>query len=159
MENKKYICPVCGYDRLDERPYDIIGEPSFNICPCCGFEYGFDDMNCGYTFESYRNKWINDGAKWFSKKEKPRNWNLEEQLKNLEGLDTNYAKLKFDTNGKVLSPSNYKNWSIRVERDYKVGFNVHLENLITNEKLNKYYENFQLLESDWNYEVEWNNKK
>lgn len=21
MENKKYICPVCGYDRLNEAPY------------------------------------------------------------------------------------------------------------------------------------------
>ena len=45
MKKKKYICPVCGYDRLEEPVYDEIGEPSFEICSCCGVEFGFDDFD------------------------------------------------------------------------------------------------------------------
>ena len=36
------------------------------------------------TFDTVRNKWLSEGAKWFMKKEKPENWDLEEQLKNLQ---------------------------------------------------------------------------
>ena len=31
MKKKNYICPICGYDKLDEIPYAITGEPSFDI--------------------------------------------------------------------------------------------------------------------------------
>lgn len=41
----KYICPICGYDKLLEPPYDEYNNPSYEICPCCGFEYGFDDQD------------------------------------------------------------------------------------------------------------------
>lgn len=30
---KYYICPICGYENLEEPPYDEIGEPSYKICP------------------------------------------------------------------------------------------------------------------------------
>ena len=53
MEKKKYICPICGYDKLNKSPYDEIGEPTFETCPCCGFEYGYDDYINKETFESY----------------------------------------------------------------------------------------------------------
>ena len=79
MKEEKYICPVCGYDRLEEYP-----DLSYEICPCCGVEYGFDDFDFeNLTFDTVRNKWLSEGAKWFMKKEKPKNWDLEEQLKNL----------------------------------------------------------------------------
>jgi rubredoxin len=32
-----YICPVCGFDKLDESAYDNYNDPSFEICPCCRF--------------------------------------------------------------------------------------------------------------------------
>lgn len=89
MKNKKYICPICGYDKLDECPYDIAGEPSFDICPCCGFEYGYDDMNSGFTFEQYREKWIKDGCKWFDREGKPENWELNKQLRNIKSYKRN----------------------------------------------------------------------
>ena len=57
--------------------------PTFDICPCCGVEWGNED----YTTESrteYRNKWLADGAKWFEPQKKPVNWNLEEQLKDID---------------------------------------------------------------------------
>ncbi len=79
----KYICPVCGYDDLDEAPFDNDGNPSYNICDCCGFEFGFDDGSEGINFEHYRKKWIEEGTKWFISKKKPKNWNLSEQLKNI----------------------------------------------------------------------------
>ncbi|SHK35157.1 hypothetical protein SAMN02745163_03655 [Clostridium cavendishii DSM 21758] len=78
-----YICPVCGYNELDEKPYDLDGNPSYEICSCCGFEFGFDDDSEGESFESYRTKWLNKNAKWFREKKKKENWNLEEQLKNI----------------------------------------------------------------------------
>lgn len=57
--------------------------PTYEICPCCGVEWGNED----YTLESrieYRNKWLAAGAKWFEPQKKPANWNLEEQLKNAD---------------------------------------------------------------------------
>lgn len=79
----KYTCPICGYNKLNEPPYDEHNCASFEICPCCGFEFGYDDNDQGDTFEQYRGKWILNGAKWFNNNKKPKNWILEEQLKNI----------------------------------------------------------------------------
>ena len=85
MKNENYICPICGYDGLEEPVYDEIGEASCEICACCGVEFGFDDFDFkNLTFDTVREKWLKDGAEWFDKKAKPKNWNLEEQLKNLQ---------------------------------------------------------------------------
>ena len=90
MSKQKYICPVCGYDGLDEPAYGKNGEPSYNICSCCCFEYGVDD-SCGYRsleedFNDYRGKWIEKkGCKWFEADKKPQNWELSKQLNNLQG--------------------------------------------------------------------------
>ncbi|MCK4543621.1 MAG: hypothetical protein KAU17_15425 [Spirochaetales bacterium] len=82
--SKIYICPVCGYSELDEPPYDDGGNPSYNICDCCGFEFGFDDGSEEMSFEAYRKKWIDEGIKWFSPDKKPSDWNIEEQLRNIK---------------------------------------------------------------------------
>ena len=75
MENVNLpnICPVCGFD-LNEPPYKD-GYPSYDICVCCGFEYGFDDQSEGHTFESYRANWIDTRFQFFDKKFQPANWN------------------------------------------------------------------------------------
>ncbi|WP_028402360.1 hypothetical protein [Ectobacillus panaciterrae] len=78
-----YICPVCGYDGLEEPLYDEDGDPSYEICSCCGFEYGFDDLDQEYSFEQYRRKWIEQGASWFSDYLKPSKWSLKKQLENI----------------------------------------------------------------------------
>lgn len=39
MTKKKYKCPVCGYDKLEEPPE----EQTFEICPNCGVEFGYHD--------------------------------------------------------------------------------------------------------------------
>jgi hypothetical protein len=52
-----FTCPVCFFDKLEEpaRPY--------NICDCCGTEFGNDDDR--YSHDELRNRWIDAGAKWF----------------------------------------------------------------------------------------------
>lgn len=83
----KNLCPICGYDKLLEPPYDECNNPSYEICPCCGFEYGFDDQDRNFDFIAYREKWLLSGAKWFQCQEKPDDWDLNVQLKNLTGYD------------------------------------------------------------------------
>lgn len=89
MINRK-ICPVCGFRELEEAPYDKFGYPSYVICPCCGFEFGFDDSSRRKTFEDYREEWILDGFKFNDEELKPKDWNegaLKKQLKNLSMVD------------------------------------------------------------------------
>jgi hypothetical protein len=76
-----YSCPVCGYDRLKTDPRGV-GGYSFVTCPCCMFEFGFDDLSVGETYESYREKWIRDGMPWRATWcAAPPRWDAAEQLK------------------------------------------------------------------------------
>lgn len=78
-----YMCPVCGFVGLAQPPYNEAGGGSFEICPCCGFEYGFDDQSEGRSFEDYRCSWLAAGAKWFNPDRRPADWHVEAQLANL----------------------------------------------------------------------------
>ena len=63
-------CPICGLswsETLDIE--DVIR--SFDICNCCGCEYGCDDT------AAYRQEWLAKDAPWFNKKERPSDWNLD----------------------------------------------------------------------------------
>lgn len=79
-----YHCPVCGYDKLTEKPYDTKGNPSYEICVCCGFQYGYDDVDQEHTFESYFEEWLNNGAKWFEPNSQPKDWDIKNQLQNIK---------------------------------------------------------------------------
>lgn len=80
----KHICLVCNYQGMYDMPYDHRGVPSDEICPCCGFHYGYDDDGICKNEESYdkwRDEWIKNGCVWFSEGRKPpANWNPAEQL-------------------------------------------------------------------------------
>ena len=52
----KYQCPVCGYPDLEEEPRSKEGGGSYEICPSCFFEFGYDDDDQGYTYEQWREK-------------------------------------------------------------------------------------------------------
>jgi len=59
------LCPVCGYDRLEEPPED------YNICPCCGTEFGYEDFAVTEDgrkrqWSRLRQRWIRRGMRWFS---------------------------------------------------------------------------------------------
>ncbi len=76
-----YTCPVCGYPELTEDPnYDA----SFEICPSCTFHFRVTDDDKGYTYEQWRDKWVQGGMIWDEgDTAPPNNWNPIEQLKNI----------------------------------------------------------------------------
>ena len=92
MRNKKFICPICGFDKLQFEPNN-----SYEICACCGYEFGsfeYEGKDLGQYFPDYketdevfsfiRKLWFDNGSKWWSvNNKKPKNWKLEEQLKNI----------------------------------------------------------------------------
>lgn len=84
MENNPlHHCRVCGFDH----DYLIWGEdgtvPSFDICGCCGVEFGYEDTHKENCIE-IRRHWIkNKNAKWSDKKERPKNWNLAQQIQHV----------------------------------------------------------------------------
>jgi hypothetical protein len=84
MEPLTHQCPACEYPGLTTPPYatwpppaglescppyeDLLGVPSYEVCPQCGFEFGNDD-NPGtaepLSFESYRAEWERKGSPVF----------------------------------------------------------------------------------------------
>lgn len=52
-------CPVCAFEGLVAPPAD------FEICPCCGTEFGLDDHD--KTHAHLRADWINNDYRWFSR--------------------------------------------------------------------------------------------
>jgi hypothetical protein len=75
-----FLCPVCGYDGLEEAPYDQHGLASFVICPCCGTEFGYTDAVASHA--ALRRRWIELGMRWSGKIDKaPANWDGLSQLK------------------------------------------------------------------------------
>jgi len=79
----KYVCNVCGYNELTSPPWGENGHTaSFDICPCCGVEFGYEDST-ETGKKRFLNHWIDNGAVWFIPKLKPTNWCLYEQLENL----------------------------------------------------------------------------
>jgi hypothetical protein len=81
----KYICPICGYPNLLEPPCDPSGAASFEICPCCGGELGYNNATIK-GLEIYRNQWLATGAHWFDESLRPVNWDIQKQLSNI-GID------------------------------------------------------------------------
>lgn len=69
----KYVCPVCGYPELEEPP------ATFEICPCCGTEFGLDDADISHG--ELRRAWLLAGAPWFSQfTHAPAGWNPYRQI-------------------------------------------------------------------------------
>ena len=54
-----YTCPVCSYYPMADPPRD------WNICPCCGTEFGNDDYD--RTHAELRAAWEAKGRPWFSR--------------------------------------------------------------------------------------------
>jgi hypothetical protein len=66
-----YTCPVCYYTGMQDPPRD------YNICECCGTEFGNDDE--ALSHEELRTRWIESGAKWYFRSA-PVGWNPWTQL-------------------------------------------------------------------------------
>lgn len=82
-----YRCPVCGYPDLDEPPRSPrSGGGSNEICPSCGFEFGWTDEDQGYSYEQWRRLWIERGMPWDSAeiRSPPEGWSPSRQLQGLQ---------------------------------------------------------------------------
>lgn len=87
-----YRCPVCFFDKM---PYPA---NDYNICPCCGTEFGNDDVD--YTLEELRESWIENDCPWFYE-EPPEGWNPYLQLVNAghpELVPSSFHNLSSDMN-------------------------------------------------------------
>ena len=85
--NQTYTCPVCGFDQLDDPPVDEDGDGLFEICPSCGFQFGVSDDDKGFTYESWRARWVAMGMPWDSEgiEPPPEGWDPKRQLEKLLG--------------------------------------------------------------------------
>lgn len=76
-ESTKF-CRVCGL----EQPYPQYGEdgcsPTFEICECCGVEFGYEDTTA-VGVKRFRHAWELNGRKWFEPDKMPENWSWEKQ--------------------------------------------------------------------------------
>ena len=106
-----YVCPCCGYGGLDcpayerlnapmlirglQPPYSAhFGSPSYEVCSCCGFEFGFDDepgATLGESFEEYLARWTKNGSNWFQPASRPPQWTLESQLDGVPVIRTGFT--------------------------------------------------------------------
>lgn len=78
----EHHCRVCGIFNED-CPWGQDGKtPLYEICSCCGVEFGNEDYSIESVHE-YRMSWLKNGSKWFNENEKPYNWALEKQLENI----------------------------------------------------------------------------
>ena len=84
-----YVCPVCGYNELDEPPWHD-GAGSDEICPCCATHFGYDDalaqdaLKIEQTYLRLRDEWVAGGCVWWSRSTLPPDgWDAIKQLKNL----------------------------------------------------------------------------
>ena len=90
-------CPCCGYSGLERPAYSRLGsppwshpgpppygqwygEPSYEVCHCCGFEFGNDDDPGSHaapsSFERYLADWIARGCNWGRPEKRPEDWNI-----------------------------------------------------------------------------------
>lgn len=75
-------CRVCGLTH-DEPPWGEDGlSPTFDICECCGVEFGYEDSNSTSGI-NYLLEWVKSGAMWHDPQAKPHGWSLEKQLQNV----------------------------------------------------------------------------
>jgi hypothetical protein len=81
------ICPACGF-QLDFKPWSG-DSASDEICPSCGIQFGYDDFASGdlagrlQVYLSWRQRWIDSGMRWWSKRSEPANWNPKVQIERL----------------------------------------------------------------------------
>jgi hypothetical protein len=77
-------CRVCGLLQGDPPWGEDGSSPTFNICPCCGVEFGYED-SLVKGVHLYREAWLKKGAPWQKPKNRPQDWDLEAQLSQVPG--------------------------------------------------------------------------
>ena len=82
LSHGNHKCRICGFHN-DYFPWGENGEkPNFELCPCCGVQFGKEDVTLE-SIQKYRKEWLRKGGKWFIKKDRPENWDIDEQMRNI----------------------------------------------------------------------------
>lgn len=80
------ICFVCGLDLEDvgeDPPWGRDGDdPSYDFCPCCGVEFGYQDFSLEGV-RAYRARWLGGGQRWYRPQLQPAGWDAGAQLEQL----------------------------------------------------------------------------
>lgn len=80
VDNELNRCRVCGLFLKDLKPWGESGtEPTFDMCPCCGVEFGYGDRS-PESARMTRERWLGGGARWDKKQKQPPNWDAKKQL-------------------------------------------------------------------------------
>jgi hypothetical protein len=61
ISKPNYYCRVCGLIQDDPPWGNDNNTPSFNICSCCGVEFGYEDATLN-AIKNYRTTWLANGA-------------------------------------------------------------------------------------------------
>lgn len=70
-----YMCMACGYPGLVDIPRSCGDEPSYEGCPACGFEEGYDNDDQCVSYAQWRDRWIARGCPWSSiGRQQPASW-------------------------------------------------------------------------------------
>jgi hypothetical protein len=81
-------CPACGF-QLDFKPWEETSA-SFEICPSCGIQFGYDDAGPDDRrtyYDQWRHNWQAGGSKWWSKRPCPSNFDASRQIERLGSLE------------------------------------------------------------------------
>jgi hypothetical protein len=74
-----FHCRVCGLRQADPPWGDDGRTPNFQICDCCGVEFGYEDVSPA-SVKSARSTWLAKGAPWFNPKARPLIWDVGKQM-------------------------------------------------------------------------------
>jgi len=75
-------CRVCGYELLEPPWGEDSRSPTWDFCPCCGTEFGYQDCT-PMSARRMRENWISSGMKWSEPAKKPANWDFDRQRANI----------------------------------------------------------------------------
>lgn len=77
------LCFVCGLDLPgagENAPWGDSGtDPTFELCPCCGTEFGYQDATLEAA-QARRRQWGDDGYPWRDHSRLPVDWDSARQL-------------------------------------------------------------------------------
>jgi hypothetical protein len=79
VRNDDFACRACGLLQA-EAPWGDDGQsPVFEICDCCGAEFGYEDATLEAVTRA-RRLWLEKGAPWSNPKAMSSTWSVKAQL-------------------------------------------------------------------------------